>query len=85
MLDRRRGPREIFPGVGHAIWDLLSRTDLALILVDARKGILTRTGRHSHIVSLVGIRRTILAVNKMDLFCYARPTADPQASLAPTG
>ncbi len=41
--------------------------DLALILVDVRKGILTQTRRHSHIASLMGIRHVILAVNKMDL------------------
>lgn len=41
--------------------------DLAIILVDARKGVLTQTRRHSYIVSLFGIRHVILAVNKMDL------------------
>lgn len=41
--------------------------DLAIILIDARKGILTQTRRHSYIVSLFGIRHVILAVNKMDL------------------
>ena len=49
-----------------------STADLALILVDARKGVLTRTRRHSHIVSLMGIRQVILAVNKMDLVDYDR-------------
>ena len=44
-----------------------STADLAVILVDARKGILTQTRRHSYIVSLLGIRHVILAVNKMDL------------------
>ena len=44
-----------------------STADLAIILVDARKGILTQTRRHSYIVSLLGIRHVILAVNKMDL------------------
>ncbi len=47
-----------------------SKADVALILVDARKGILTQTRRHSHVVSLMGIRRAILAVNKMDLVDY---------------
>ena len=49
-----------------------STADLALVLVDARKGILTRTRRHSLIVSLMGIRQVILAVNKMDLVDYDR-------------
>ncbi|MBT7614905.1 MAG: sulfate adenylyltransferase subunit CysN [Rhodospirillaceae bacterium] len=44
-----------------------STVELAVILVDARKGILTQTRRHSFIVSLLGIRHVILAVNKMDL------------------
>jgi bifunctional enzyme CysN/CysC len=44
-----------------------SNADLAVVLVDARKGLLTQTRRHSYIVSLLGIRQVILAVNKMDL------------------
>ena len=44
-----------------------STADLAVVLVDARKGLLTQTRRHSYIVSLFGIRRVLLAVNKMDL------------------
>ena len=51
-----------------------SNGDLALILVDARKGVLTQTRRHSYIVSLMGIRQAVLLVNKMDLVDY-----DPQA------
>ncbi len=47
-----------------------SNADVALILVDARKGLLTQTRRHSHVISLMGIRRVILAVNKMDLVDY---------------
>ena len=47
-----------------------STTDLAVILADARKGILTQTRRHSYIVSLLGIRHAILAVNKMDMVDY---------------
>ncbi len=47
-----------------------SGADLAVILVDARKGVLTQTRRHSYIVSLFGIRHVILAVNKMDLVGY---------------
>ncbi|MDE2962784.1 MAG: adenylyl-sulfate kinase [Acidobacteriota bacterium] len=49
-----------------------SNADLALLLVDARKGIPTRTRRHSHILSLMGIRQVILAVNKMDLVDYRK-------------
>jgi bifunctional enzyme CysN/CysC len=44
-----------------------SNADLAVILVDARKGLLTQTFRHSYIVSLLGIRHVVLAVNKIDL------------------
>ncbi len=44
-----------------------STADLAVILVDARKGVLVQTRRHSRIVAMMGIRRVVLAVNKMDL------------------
>lgn len=44
-----------------------STADLAVLLVDARKGLLTQTFRHSHIVSLMGIERVVVAINKMDL------------------
>jgi bifunctional enzyme CysN/CysC len=44
-----------------------SHSDIAIILVDARKGILPQTRRHAHIASLLGIRHVVLAVNKMDL------------------
>lgn len=44
-----------------------STADVAVILIDARKGVLTQTRRHSRIVSIMGIRRVVLAVNKMDL------------------
>ncbi len=47
-----------------------STADLAIVLVDARKGLLTQTRRHSYIVSLLGIRHIVLAVNKMDLVGY---------------
>lgn len=47
-----------------------STADLAVILVDARKGVLTQTKRHSYIVSLFGIKQVVLAVNKMDLVDY---------------
>ena len=47
-----------------------STADLAIILVDARHGVLTQTRRHSFIVSLLGIRHVIVAVNKMDIVGY---------------
>ncbi len=47
-----------------------STADLAIVLVDARKGLLTQTRRHSYIVNLLGIQRVVLAVNKMDLVGY---------------
>ncbi len=47
-----------------------STAELAVILIDARKGVLTQTRRHSFIVSLLGIRSIVLAVNKMDLVGY---------------
>jgi bifunctional enzyme CysN/CysC len=51
-----------------------STADLAVILIDARKGVLTQTRRHSFLVHLLGIRRIVLAVNKMDLVDYSRAT-----------
>ena len=53
-----------------------STADLAVVLVDARKGLLTQTHRHSYIVSLLGIRRVLLAVNKMDLMGYEQSVFD---------
>ena len=47
-----------------------STADLAVVLVDARKGLLTQTRRHSYIAALLGIRHVVLAVNKMDLVGY---------------
>jgi bifunctional enzyme CysN/CysC len=47
-----------------------STADLAVILVDARKGVLTQTRRHSYLAHLLGIRHIVLAVNKMDLVDY---------------
>jgi bifunctional enzyme CysN/CysC len=49
-----------------------STADLAVILVDARKGVLTQTRRQSELVSLLGIRHVVLAVNKLDLAGYSR-------------
>src|SRR5687767_15278863 len=53
-----------------------STADLAVILIDARKGVLTQTRRHSYIVSLLGIRHVVLAINKMDLVGYSKQTFD---------
>ncbi|KAG8148938.1 sulfate adenylyltransferase subunit CysN [Burkholderia catarinensis] len=47
-----------------------STADLAVILIDARKGVLAQTRRHSHLVALIGITRVVLAINKMDLVDY---------------
>ena len=47
-----------------------STADLAVILVDARKGVLVQTRRHSYLCHLIGIRNVVLAVNKMDLVGY---------------
>ncbi|VWC05031.1 sulfate adenylyltransferase subunit CysN [Burkholderia lata] len=49
-----------------------STADLAVILIDVRKGVLTQTRRHSHLVALIGIKRVVLAINKMDLVDYDR-------------
>ena len=51
-----------------------STADLAVILVDARKGVLTQTRRHTYLVSLIGIRRVVVAINKMDLVDYSDET-----------
>ncbi len=61
-----------------------STADLAVILIDARKGVLTQTRRHSYLVSLIGIRHVVLAVNKMDLVGYDRRrlSTDRRASTA---
>ena len=53
-----------------------STADVAVILIDARKGVLTQTRRHSYLVSLLGIRRVVLAINKMDLVDYSRDVFD---------
>ena len=48
-----------------------STADVAIILVDASQGVLTQTRRHSFIVSMVGVKRIILAINKLDLVDYS--------------
>jgi bifunctional enzyme CysN/CysC len=49
-----------------------SQADAAVLLIDARKGVLTQTRRHAHILALMGIRHVAVAVNKMDLVGYDR-------------
>ena len=53
-----------------------STADLAIVLIDARQGVLTQTRRHTYLVSLVGIRQIVLAVNKMDLVSFDQNTYD---------
>ncbi|WP_116089599.1 sulfate adenylyltransferase subunit CysN [Sphingomonas crusticola] len=53
-----------------------STADLAVILIDARKGVLTQTRRHSYLCQLIGIRNIVLAVNKMDLIAYDQARYD---------
>jgi bifunctional enzyme CysN/CysC len=53
-----------------------STADLAVILIDARKGVLTQTRRHSYLAHLIGIRNVVLAVNKMDLVDYSQEVFD---------
>jgi bifunctional enzyme CysN/CysC len=53
-----------------------STADVAVILIDARKGVLVQTRRHSYLVSLIGIRKVVLAINKMDLVDWDRATFD---------
>jgi bifunctional enzyme CysN/CysC len=57
-----------------------STAELALLLVDARKGVLTQTRRHSYLAHLLGIRRFVLAVNKMDLVDFDRQAFDAIAA-----
>jgi bifunctional enzyme CysN/CysC len=53
-----------------------STAEAAVILIDARKGVLTQTRRHSYLVSLLGIRHVVLAVNKMDLIGWDQAAFD---------
>jgi bifunctional enzyme CysN/CysC len=53
-----------------------STAQLAVLLIDARKGVLTQTRRHSRIVAMMGIRHVVLAVNKMDLVDFDQATFD---------
>src|SRR6185437_6866336 len=49
-----------------------SNSELAVILIDARKGVLTQTRRHAYIASLLGIHHVVLAVNKIDLVDFSQ-------------
>ena len=51
-----------------------STASLAVILIDARKGVLVQTRRHSRIVAMMGIKHVVLAVNKMDLVAFDEAT-----------
>ena len=67
-----------------------STANLAIILVDARSGVITQTRRHTFLVSLLGIKHVVLAVNKMDLLSFNRQVfekivADYKAFVAPLG
>jgi bifunctional enzyme CysN/CysC len=53
-----------------------SNADLTIILIDARKGVLTQTKRHSFIASLLGVPRLLVAINKMDLMAYSEKVFD---------
>jgi bifunctional enzyme CysN/CysC len=53
-----------------------STADLAVMMIDARKGVLTQTMRYSYLLSLLGIRQVILAINKMDLVDYSEAQFD---------
>jgi bifunctional enzyme CysN/CysC len=53
-----------------------STADLAIILIDARKGMLTQTRRHSYLVSLIGVRHVVIAINKLDMVGYSKEIFD---------
>jgi bifunctional enzyme CysN/CysC len=53
-----------------------STADLAVMMIDARKGVLTQTRRHSYLVSLIGIRHVVLAINKLDMMDYSQEVFD---------
>ncbi|WP_415288439.1 adenylyl-sulfate kinase [Brevundimonas sp. S1H14] len=57
-----------------------STADGAIILADARKGVLTQTRRHAHILALMGVRRVVLAVTKMDLADWSQPAFESIAA-----
>jgi len=77
--DRRKFIVADTPGHEHYTRNMVtaaSNADLAVILIDANKGVLTQTRRHSYIASLLGVRKVVLAVNKMDQIGFAREAFD---------
>ena len=80
-LYRRRysRPRAIHSQHGHRRVD----REAAVLLIDARKGVLTQTKRHSRIAAMFGIRHIALAINKMDLVAGRKPCS--MKSIRPTG
>ena len=60
-----------------------STANLAIILVDARTGVITQTRRHTFLVSLLGIKHVVLAVNKMDLVDFVEPLGIPDVNCIP--
>ena len=60
-----------------------SNADLALVLIDARKGVLTQTRRHSFILSLIGVKHVVLVVNKIDLVGYDADVFDAHRGRLP--
>ena len=53
-----------------------STAEIAILMIDARKGVLTQTKRHSKIIQLLGVSQVVLAINKMDLVNYSKETYD---------
>jgi bifunctional enzyme CysN/CysC len=53
-----------------------STADVAIMMIDARKGVLTQTRRHSYLISLIGIRHVVLAINKLDMVNYSKEVFD---------
>src|SRR5206468_2649215 len=53
-----------------------STADVAVLLIDARKGVLTQTRRHSYLASLLGISKVALAINKLDMVSYSKDVFD---------
>ncbi|AJP56808.1 adenylyl-sulfate kinase [Pandoraea vervacti] len=53
-----------------------STADVAIMMIDARKGVLTQTRRHSYLISLIGIRHVVLAINKLDMVDYSQEVFD---------
>lgn len=77
--DQRKFIAADTPGHEHYTRNMVtgaSTADVAILMIDAGKGILTQTRRHSYIISLLGIRHVVLAINKLDLVDYDRTVYD---------